>query len=97
MDWSPEAKTSAASTASWPTGDGPTTCWRLWTATTATSENKLGLLLYVDGHVRSYQSRKMTDKQYSTRLKFPVPASMETWVEDRQRAPVFMVMPEPSS
>lgn len=57
----------------------------------------LGLVLYVDGHVRSYQGEKKTGKQYSTRLKFPVPATMETWVADSQGSPVFMVMAEPSS
>ncbi|MGO1231984.1 putative transposase, partial [Glutamicibacter arilaitensis] len=56
----------------------------------------LGLLLYVDGHVRSYQGSKKIGKQYSTRLKYPVPASMETWVSDASGAPVFMVMAAPS-
>lgn len=62
-----------------------------------TGEDGLGLLLYVDGHVRSYQGTKKVAKQYSTRLKHPVPASMETWVADADGSPVFMVMAEPSS
>lgn len=57
----------------------------------------LGLVLYVDGHVRSYQGTKKTGKQYSTRLKFPVPATMETWVADSHGSPVLMCMAEPSS
>ncbi|WP_431711861.1 putative transposase [Glutamicibacter uratoxydans] len=54
-------------------------------------------LFYVDGHARTYQGTKYTGKQYSTRLKFPTPASMETWVSDPTGAPVFMVMAEPNS
>ncbi|WP_431711543.1 putative transposase [Glutamicibacter uratoxydans] len=57
----------------------------------------LGLVVYVDGHVRSYQGKKKTGKQYSTRLKFPTPATMETWVADGNGAPIFMVMAEPNS
>lgn len=60
-------------------------------------DTQLGLLLYVDGHVRSYQGSKKVGKQFSTRLKFPVPATMETWVADHTGAPVFMVMAEPNS
>jgi len=30
------------------------------------------------------------------RLKFPAPATMETWVTDQQGDPVFMVVAEPS-
>ncbi|MGP9490673.1 putative transposase, partial [Glutamicibacter sp. AOP5-A2-7] len=66
-------------------------------STQPTTEDKLGLLLYVDGHVRSYQGKKKTGKQYSTRLKFPVPASMESWVADANGSPVFMVMAKPST
>lgn len=66
-------------------------------ATQDNGESVLGLLLYVDGHVRSYQGKKKTGKQYSTRLKFPVPATMETWIADSQGSPVFMVMAEPSN
>ena len=64
-------------------------------STLSTSEDKLGLLLYVDGHVRSYQGKKRTGKQDSTRLKFPVPATMESWVADAEGSPVFMVMAKP--
>ncbi|MGP5690694.1 putative transposase [Glutamicibacter ardleyensis] len=66
-------------------------------STLPTAQDKLGLLLYVDGHVRSYQGKKKTGKQYSTRLKFPVPATMESWVADANGSPVFMVMAKPSS
>ncbi|MCW4466563.1 hypothetical protein OK351_13775 [Glutamicibacter sp. MNS18] len=65
--------------------------------TTQGAEDGLGLVLYADGHVRSYQGTKKTAKQYSTRLKFPTPATMETWIADHNGAPVFMVMAEPNS
>lgn len=44
----------------------------------------LGLMLYVDGHVRPYQGSKKIGKQYSTRLKYPMPASAETWFLTRR-------------
>ncbi len=61
------------------------------------TEEDLAAVLYVDGHVRAYQGRKKIGKLHSTRLKFPVPATEETWVSDSTGAPVFMVMTEPSA
>ncbi|WP_449372223.1 putative transposase [Arthrobacter psychrolactophilus] len=57
----------------------------------------LAAVLYVDGHVRAYQGTKKIGKLYSTRLKFPVPATEETWVTDAHGAPVFVVMAEPGA
>ncbi len=57
----------------------------------------LAAILYVDGHVRAYQGTKRIGKIYSTRLKFPVPATEETWVSDAHGAPVFMVMAAPGA
>ena len=57
----------------------------------------LAAILYVDGHVRAYQGTKRIGKIYSTRLKFPVPATEETWVADAHGAPVFVVMAEPGA
>ncbi|MCU6479913.1 putative transposase [Arthrobacter sp. A2-55] len=57
----------------------------------------LAAILYVDGHVRAYQGTKKIGKIYSTRLKFPVPATEETWVADAHGAPVFVVMAEPGA
>ncbi|MBE4720005.1 hypothetical protein DAD99_18220 [Pseudarthrobacter sp. AB1] len=57
----------------------------------------LAAILYVDGHVRAYQGTKKIGKLYSTRLKFPVPATEETWVSDAHGAPVFVVMAEPGA
>ena len=57
----------------------------------------LAAILYVDGHVRAYQGTKKIGKLYSTRVKFPVPATEETWVTDAHGAPVFVVMAEPGA
>lgn len=57
----------------------------------------LAAVLYVDGHVRAYQGTKKIGKLYSTRLKFPVPATEETWVTDAHGSPVFVVMAEPGA
>ncbi|MDO5754548.1 putative transposase [Arthrobacter sp.] len=58
---------------------------------------ELAAILYVDGHVRAYQGTKKIGKLYSTRLKFPVPATEETWVSDTNGSPVFLVMAEPGA
>lgn len=57
----------------------------------------LAAVLYVDGHVRAYQGTKKIGKIYSTRLKFPVPATEETWVTDAHGSPVFVVMAAPGA
>ncbi|MFQ4150619.1 putative transposase [Arthrobacter sp. LAPM80] len=57
----------------------------------------LAAILYVDGHVRAYQGTKKIGKLYSTRLKFPVPATEETWVSDAHGSPVFLVMATPGA
>ncbi|MHA7178464.1 putative transposase [Arthrobacter sp. Sr24] len=57
----------------------------------------LAAILYVDGHVRAYQGTKKIGKIYSTRLKYPVPATEETWVTDAHGAPVFLVMAKPGA
>ncbi|NGN83598.1 putative transposase, partial [Arthrobacter silviterrae] len=54
-------------------------------------------VLYVDGYVRAYQGTKKIGKLYSTRLKFPVPATEETWATDATGSPVFVVMAEPGA
>ncbi|MET3808954.1 putative transposase [Arthrobacter sp. UYEF3] len=60
-------------------------------------EDGLAAVLYVDGHVRAYQGRKKIGKVHSTRLKFPVPATEETWVADAAGAPVLVVLAEPGA
>src|SRR5580658_1469886 len=52
--------------------------------------------LHVDGHARVYYGTRTVQKTHVARLKFPAPATMETWVTDQDGAPVFMVIAEPS-
>ena len=52
--------------------------------------------LHVDGHTRVYCGTRTVQKTHVARLKFPAPATMETWVTDQDGDPVFMVVAEPS-
>src|SRR6266566_2963682 len=52
--------------------------------------------LYVDGHARVYYGTRTVQKTHVARLKFPAPATMETWVTGQDGDPVFMVIAEPS-
>jgi hypothetical protein len=52
--------------------------------------------LYVDGHARVYYGTREVQKTHVARLKFPAPATMETWVTGQDGDPVFMVTAEPS-
>jgi transposase len=52
--------------------------------------------LYVDGHARAYYGTRTVQKTHIARLKFPAPATVETWVTDQEGEPVFMVVAEPS-
>ena len=52
--------------------------------------------LYVDGHARAYYGTRDVQKTHVARLKFPAPATMETWVTGQDGDPVFMVVAEPS-
>ncbi len=52
--------------------------------------------LHVDGHARVYHGTRTVQKTHAARLKFPAPATMETWVTDQDGDPVFMVVAEPS-
>ncbi|MBG0738845.1 helix-turn-helix domain-containing protein [Paeniglutamicibacter antarcticus] len=69
----------------------------LGTGTGGGPGEELAAVLYVDGHVRAYQGRKKIGKIHSTRLKFPVPATEETWVSDCRGAPVLIVMAAPGA
>ena len=62
---------------------------------TAARPDALGFL-YVDGHARVYYGTRTVQKTYVARLKFPAPATMETWVTGQDGDPVFMVVAEPS-
>ncbi len=52
--------------------------------------------LHVDGHARVYYGTRTVQKAHVARLKFPAPATPETWVTDQHGDPVFMVIAEPS-
>lgn len=56
-----------------------------------------GLVLYVDGHVRAYQGTKKIAKTHLSRLRFPAPATVETWVCDAADDPVLVVMDQPGA
>ena len=51
---------------------------------------------HADGHARAYYGTRNVQKTHVARLKFPAPATMETWVTDQDGDPVFMVVAEPS-
>ena len=55
------------------------------------------VVLYVDGHVRAYQGTRKIGKTHAARLKFPAPATVETWVSDGHGDPVLVVMAEPAA
>ena len=52
--------------------------------------------LHVDGHARVYYGTRDVQKTHIARLKFPAPATVETWVTSQDGEPVFMVAAEPS-
>jgi hypothetical protein len=52
---------------------------------------------YVDGHVRAYQGSRKIAKTHVPRLKFPAPATVETWVSDAAGDPLLVVMAQPAT
>jgi hypothetical protein len=54
-------------------------------------------VFYVDGHVRAYQGAHKVAKTHLSRLKFPAPATVETWVSDASGDPVLVVMADPGA
>ena len=52
---------------------------------------------YVDGHVRAYQGTRRIAKTHVPRLKFPAPATVETWVADAAGDPLLVVLAEPGA
>jgi transposase len=61
----------------------------------ATRPEALGFL-HADGHARVYYGTRNVQKTHVARLKFPAPATMETWITDQDGDPVFLVIAEPS-
>ena len=62
----------------------------------AASPGTLGFL-YIDGHTRAYFGKRDIQKMHLTRLKFPGPATEETWVTGSAGDPLLVVMAQPSS
>jgi len=56
-----------------------------------------GVVLYVDGHVRAYQGTRKIGKTHLSRLRFPAPATVETWICGAGGGPVLVVMSEPGA
>jgi hypothetical protein len=54
-------------------------------------------VFYVDGHVRAYQGARKVAKTHLSRLKFPAPATVETWISDASGDPVLVVMADPGA
>ncbi len=53
--------------------------------------------LYIDGHTRAYFGERDVQKMHIARLKFPGPATEETWVTDGAGDPLLVVIAEPSA
>ena len=53
--------------------------------------------LYVDGRVRAYAGTRKIAKTHVPRLKFPAPATVETWVSDAAGDPLLVVLAEPAA
>jgi hypothetical protein len=62
----------------------------------AASPHELGFL-YTGGHTRAYFGTREIQKMRVARLKFPGPATEETWVTDGAGDPLLVVMAEPST
>jgi transposase-like protein len=62
----------------------------------AASPGTLGFL-YIDGHTRAYFGKRDIQKMHLARLKFPGPATGETWVTGSAGDPLLVVMAQPSS
>ncbi len=50
--------------------------------------------LYIDGHVRVYHGRRLLPKAHVARLRFPMPATTDYWVNDAAGDPLFVVTAE---
>ena len=50
--------------------------------------------LYVDGHVRVYHGRHTLPKAHVARLRLPMPATTDYWVNDASGDPLFVVTAE---
>jgi transposase-like protein len=62
----------------------------------AARPDELGFM-YIDGHTRAYFGKRDVQKMHVSRLKFPGPATDETWVTDGAGDPMLVVMAEPAA
>ena len=91
------SRRSAARSPSSPPPARPPSCrWRSPGITRAASPDALAFM-YIDGHTRAYFGERDVQKMHVARLKFPGPATEETWVTDRAGDPLLVVMAEPST
>jgi transposase len=97
LDRAPEVKTIRRKLAEL-ASTGTASAWMLALARhhAAVRPETLGFL-YVDGHTRVYTGTKTIQKTHVARLKFPAPATVETWVSDADGDPLFVVLAEPSA
>ena len=68
-----------------------------WRAGMSRPAPEQAAVCYVDGHVRAYQGTRRIAKTHVPRLKFPAPATVETWVADAAGDPLLVVMAEPAA
>lgn len=61
------------------------------------ADEDVAAMLYVDGHVRAYHGTRKLAKTHLSRLKFPAPATVETWISDAAGDPVMVVMSQPGA
>jgi transposase len=47
--------------------------------------------LYVDGHVRVYHGKRLIPKAHAARMRLPMPATTDYWVNDAKGDPLFVV------
>src|SRR5271165_6253850 len=97
LDRAPEAKTIRRKLAGLAAA-GKAADWQLAIARHH-AQSRPGTLgfLYIDGHTRAYFGERDVQKMHVARLKFPGPATEETWVTDTAGDPLLVVMAEPST
>ena len=97
LDRAPEVKTIRRKIRLLAEAAGPATGSPRWPPRTPRTRPEQTAVLYVDGHVRAYQGTRRIAKTHVPRLKFPAPATVETWVADAAGDPLLVVMAEPAA
>ena len=97
LDRAPEVKTIRRKLAGLASA-GRAADWQLAIARHHAAERPGTLgFLYIDGHTRACFGTRDVQKMHVARLKFPGPATEETWVTDDRGDPLLVVLAEPSS